>query len=289
MDAEALRQMLKRSRDAISPEAAGLPPRRDPRGGKAPGLSQTAMDHLLGRASGTYSRLERGVLDNPSPEYLRDVAQLLGFTEQEWVTLYGYARGERPPFPLLLGGAVSVPGHWIQTVQELSQPAYTCDYAGNVLAYNEAAADMFPGRRVPKNTLYFMLFDPARKEILIDWETAWAPTVVPMLRALRAQYRKNPTLQRLEVMCLADPVLADLYMKRQTIPVGLTHPDGDYKPYHHHEHGPGWMKVSVSTPLMAPTANLFLLSYHPGDRPGPCQDVTVDTSADFTGYFPAAS
>ncbi|MEU5187010.1 hypothetical protein AB0G83_07620 [Streptomyces klenkii] len=184
---------------------------------------------------------------------------------------------------------MSIPGHWVQTVQELPQAAYICDYAGNVLVHNKAAANMFPGRRMPKNTIHYMLFDKARIGVITDWETAWAPIIVPTLRALRAQYPKNSTLRWLEDMCLADPFLRSLHLQRQAVPVGLTHPDGDYRPYHHHELGPGWIKSSVSTPLMAPTASLFLLSFHPGERPAPQPEVVVETPTDFTGFFPAAA
>ncbi|GAA0455697.1 XRE family transcriptional regulator [Streptomyces stramineus] len=290
MDTEALRLMLKGARDSISPEEVGLPPRRDRRGGRAPGLPQEAIDLLTGRSIGTYSKLERGVLPNRSPEYLRDVARVLGLNEQEWVNLYGYARGERPPFHLAAGGPVNIQGQWVKTLEDSPQAAYICDYAGNVLAHNKHAADMFPDRRMPRNTLHFMLFtEQARKETLIDWETAWAPTVAPMLRALRAQYQRSSTLRQLTDMALADPFLGELYWQRQRVPVGLTHPDGDIKPWHHHQLGPGWIKMCVSTPLMAPTTSLFLLDFHPGERPEPIPDTVIDTSGDISGYFPAAA
>lgn len=266
MDAEVLRQMLTERRAAIKPESLGLI-RLDPRGRKSPGLTQAQMDDLLLRAPGTYGKLERGVLDNPTPEYLRDVAEILGLTEEEWVVFYGYARGEQPPYPLTRDGEVRVPAHWMQTMNAFSGISYLCDLEWNVLAYNEAFAAIFPGRRAPHNTMHWMLFsDDARERVLGDWEKSWAPLVAPQLRAALAQDENNRTLRALAEQCLGDPRTRDLYT---SIRPGHAHPDGAERPLHHTELGPGWVTVSVCEPVGSRGTRLYHLLFRPEGAPRP--------------------
>lgn len=292
MDAEAMRQMLSERRALISPEGLGFT-RRDPRGRRSPGLSQAHMDQLTHRSPGTYGRLERGALDSPSADYLRAVAGILKLTEQEWSAFYGYARGERPPAPLLSGAAEASRAYtWADVVEGFSSMAYACDYAGNILAYNEPLARMFPDRRVPVNTLWWLLFsDDARNKVLVDWEARWAPVLVPQIRAAAAQYPDDATLRQLKERCLADPRTRDLY---RGVPVGHAHPDGDEKPLCHAELGRGWVTMCVSVPLGAPEVRLFLLRFRPEGEPRARRpEVRVEGEGErgLAGFFtvPAAS
>ncbi|WP_372516495.1 helix-turn-helix domain-containing protein [Streptomyces noursei] len=258
--------MLSERRDLINPEGLGLT-RGDPRGRKSPGLSQSQMDQLTNRSPGTYGKLERGVLDNPSAEYLHSIAITLGLTEQEWCAFYGYAHGKQPPFLLSGDSQASISPFWMRVVEKFTSIAYVCDYAGNVLAYNDSAARVFPNRRVPVNTLWWILFnDDARNKVLMDWENSWAPVAVPQVRAAAAQHRDNPTLLRLKERCLADPRTRDLY---KGVPVGYSHPDGDERPLFHPELGPGWITMCVSAPLSSPEMRLFLLMFRRRDEPRP--------------------
>ncbi|GHF67815.1 transcriptional regulator [Streptomyces mashuensis] len=285
MDATAIRLMLSARRAAISPESLGFE-RGDPRGRKSPGLSQAHMDQLLCRAPGTYGRLERGVLDNPAPEYLRDVAVLLRFTEPEWVAFYGFVHGEQPPFPLDRDPGVALGHSWTHVVECFAEAAYVCDYAGNILTYNAAFSSLFPGRRVPANTFWWILFsEDARERVLVDWETSWAPVIVPELRAAVARKPDSPTLQTLKERCLADPRTRDLY--HGGLPIGHSHPDGDVRPVCHPEHGRGWITMCVSTPLSSPGALLFVVRFRAGERPpSPRPPVQPATDRDPAGFLP---
>ncbi|WP_369360967.1 hypothetical protein [Streptomyces sp. cg2] len=155
----------------------------------------------------------------------------------------------------------------METVERFTSIAYICDYAGNILAYNEPFARMFPNRRVPVNSLWWILFsDDARNKVLMDWENSWAPVIAPQVRAAAAQHRDNPTLLRLTERCLADPRTRDLY---KGVPAGYAHPDGDERPLFHAELGPGWVNMCVSTPLSSPEIRLFLLMFRRNNEPRP--------------------
>ncbi|MFG2093433.1 XRE family transcriptional regulator [Streptomyces sp. NPDC048612] len=225
------------------------------------------MDQLTNRSPGTYGRLERGALDNPSAEYLHAIATILELTEQEWYALYGYARGEQPPFLVSEGAQASVSPFWVAALEGFTSMAYICDYAGNILAYNDVSAMLFPDRRVPVNSLWWMLFsEDARNKVLMDWENSWAPVVASQVRAAVAQHRDNPTLLHLKERCLADPRTRDLY---KSVPSGYTHPDGDEQPLFHAELGPGWVSMCVSAPLSSPETRLFLLMFRRNGDPRP--------------------
>ncbi|GAA0387764.1 helix-turn-helix transcriptional regulator [Streptomyces luteireticuli] len=285
MDAEVLRQMLTERRAAIKPEDLGIV-RLDPRGRKSPGLTQAHMDDLLLRAPGTYGRLERGVLDNPTPEYLRDVATLLGLNAQEWVAFYGYARGELPPYPIATYTEISVPGRWTHAVQASAGQTYICDSLWNVLTFNEGFAAMFPGRRVPKNTMRWMLFDEdARNRTLIDWDTRWAPVAVPQVRLALAHHKGSPLLRELTRRALADPRTRDLYT---SVPPGHAHPDGAVRPWLHPELGPGTVTMCVSEPASSPGFRMFHMLFLPAGEQRPERaPLQVTGEHDPDDFYPA--
>ncbi|MFI1796369.1 hypothetical protein ACH427_03265 [Streptomyces sp. NPDC020379] len=284
MDREALAAMLKEARAGISPESRGIPKRLERRGGKAPGLSHSNMDYLLKR--GEYGKFERG--QRASLDYMRDVAIILDFTEQEWVRFFGLARGEHPPCDLRPNSTVLLPQVLKDMVEATTRVAYLCDHAGNVIAYNRHAAALYSADgRMPCNTLYHLLFNPeARAKTLPHWRTVWAPTLVAMLRSLSSRHKHDATLQALERLCLADPITRDLYEEHRSIPAGLSHPDGDIKPWCHPEFGPGWIRISVSTPLDLPASMFFLVDFHPGQEPPARREPQRITTTDFTDSFP---
>ncbi|MGI5340123.1 XRE family transcriptional regulator [Streptomyces sp. CA-181903] len=282
MDAEVLRQMLTERRAAVSPEGLGLV-RMDPRGRKSPGLTQAHMDHLLLRAPGTYGKLERGVLDNPAPEYLRDVAHTLGLTEQEWVVLYGYARGEQPPFPLADSSRTTTPRHWREVITESPGVTYISDSLWNVHAYSRGFAGLFPGRRVPHNTMHWMLFDESARTTLLDWENRWGPVAVPQLRLAQVRHKGDPVLQWLTDRCLADPLLSRWY---RSVPSGHAHPDGAMRPWRHPEHGPGTITMCVSELSGFPGLRQFQMMFRTDERTAPEYPESDPRTHDPAGYYP---
>ncbi|MFJ8670103.1 helix-turn-helix domain-containing protein [Streptomyces sp. NPDC093600] len=259
-----LKQLLVERRAAIDPVSAGFPPRTAGPGRRAAGLSQEQMDELLKRAPGTYNRFENGQLANPSSDFLRAVAKALRLNEQEWTFLWRLARRENPPFTLHRDSGMSVPGVWQRVVDQITGAlAYINDAEWNVLAHNQEYRHLFPGSRPPANTMRWMLLDPlARAEVLIDWDTRWAPLVMPQLRHAVEMRPHNTALARLEAEVLRDPVAGPLY--RETASAPVPYPDGSERPINHAVHGPGWVTTCVSEPVTSPGARVMLLLYTPG-------------------------
>ncbi|MFD0548566.1 helix-turn-helix domain-containing protein [Streptomyces rectiviolaceus] len=243
MNKTALRALLRERRALIAPESHGFS-RPTGQGRRARGLSQHQVDQLLHRAIGTYHRLESGSYPNPPTSLLRDVARLFGLNEQEWVSLCRYATLQEPPGPLHQSSGKEVPGVWQEAVDGIRHMAYITDASWDMLAYNEALTGMFPGRNVPSNIMRWMVLDPAGRRNLMQWHTAWAPMVLPQLRAALASRPEDNTLRQIEKEVLADPETAAPYDAGNPYP----HPDGDERPLLHAELGPGWVTMCAAQP-----------------------------------------
>ncbi|MFK0295230.1 hypothetical protein ACIQU6_32825 [Streptomyces sp. NPDC090442] len=206
------------------------------------------MDLLLGddpvtrRSPGTYGRLERGLLDNPSADYLRGVARILRFSPQEWGSLFSFARGEEPPFPLYAEAAIAVSGLGILSDETSIAIEYLADFAGNILDYNANFVGLFTDQRVPVNIHYYMLFDEhARNDLLPDWEQTWGPTTVTALRSALARHPHNPPLRKLSKLAREDARTRTLLA---TIRTGAAGDGTDERELCHPELGKGWVQVS---------------------------------------------
>ncbi|MFG2532763.1 helix-turn-helix domain-containing protein [Streptomyces sp. NPDC048516] len=276
MDATSLQTLLVKHRSLIDPEVHGLS-RPTRQGRRAPGLSQQQMDGLLHRTGGTYARLEAGRHKNPSIELLRDVALILVMSEQEWVALCRYARGEDPPSALRPRSGKIVPGMWKDAVDGISHMAYVTDCSYNLLCHNQAFAGLFPETGPPGNMMRGMLLedtfrgtlpDPrrgstARPGILTDWATVWAPYVLPQLLAARALMPDDPILKAIEHDVRDDPRTGPIYASGTATQV---HPDGNERPLLHPTLGPSWVNICAAGPLSSPNSRLMIVMVYPGEE-----------------------
>lgn len=259
MNKEALQRLLQERRAHINPQTHGLPRPTGP-GRRAPGLSQHQVDTLIGAADRTYHRLEAGSYPHPPVDLLRDVARLFRMNEQEWTSLCRYARGEDPPGPLYDTSGHAVPGAWQDAVNSFDGMAYVTDASWNLITCNTAFHRLFREGWPPGNTMRWMLLDGRRQ--LTDWPTAWAPLVMPQLRAALAQRPDDRVLTQIQDDVLADPYARSLYEAGGA----SMHPDGDQRPILHAVDGPGWVTMCVAQPLAAPGARFMLLLFRPGPR-----------------------
>ncbi|MEU1327202.1 helix-turn-helix transcriptional regulator [Streptomyces microflavus] len=258
---DALRKLLTERRGLIDPAGHGFS-RPSKQGLRAPGLTQYQVDELTGRTGGTYRRLESGRYPNPPADYLRAVAALFALNEQEWTSLCRYAGIGDPPGPLTPASGKQVPGVWQEAVDGMHHPAYITDASWELIAHNAPFAALFPGGQVPRNTMRWMVLEPAGRHMLTDWHTAWAPLVLPQLRAALAARPDDPILRGLEEEVLNDPDCAPIW----TGSVAHIHPDGDERPLLHAEAGPGWVTMCAAQPMAAPGARLIVLIFHAGEQ-----------------------
>lgn len=261
MNKKALRDLLKERRDLIQPERHGFE-RPTKQGRRAAGLTQHQVDQILHATPGKYRRLESGAWPKPDIDFVRAVAMLFALNEQEWTSLCQYAGIGNPPGPLTPRSGKEVPGVWQEAVDGMSHMAYVTDASWELLAYNAPFARLFPDGRVPENTMRWMMLDPDGRNTLTDWATAWAPLVLPQLRAALSARPNDETLKQLEKEVIADPDTAPIWDAGGA----HIHPDGDERPLLHALDGPGWVTMCAAQPMTAPGARLIVLVFHPGEK-----------------------
>ncbi|MBW5486557.1 XRE family transcriptional regulator [Streptomyces bambusae] len=222
------------------------------------------MDSLLTRSPGTYNRLENGQLAHPGTHLLTAVARTLCLDEREWVFLWQVTRKENPPHPLHGASGMSIAGVWQHVIDQLSGVmAYVSDAEFNVTACNDEFRRLFPGGQAPANVMRWLLLDTqARTDIFIDWETRWAPAMMPHLKQGVDLRPGNGGLARLERDVLDDPVAGPLYRGCAAAPAPFY--DGSELPLCHPVHGPGWITTCLAEPTTAPGAIVNFSTYTPG-------------------------
>lgn len=260
---EALRILLQRRRSELNPANYGFTRTagRRPVGG---GLSQTQVDDILGVGRGTIERLENGRLNHAPEHVLKGVGELYNLNPHEWVWLWRMTWRRDPPFPLCPDADEEIPASWQKVLDGQPHPAYLTNYRWEVVAYNDLLPSIFPGGRVPPNTVEWMLLNPDARRILGDWGQEWAPMVAPHVWAARAAHPDDEYLADLERRILEDPEAGPIYEDFGPI---FVHPDGACRPFNHPTQGPGWITMHSSIPRSSPRFVTMLMIFEQGEQP----------------------
>jgi hypothetical protein len=273
--------LLQKRRAELNPRALGLtrqaPQGRRPAGG---GLSQTQVDQLLGLGRGTYERLENGRLSNAPEHVLKSVGELFQLNTHEWTWLWRMTWRRDPPYPLRPDSDEEMPASWLRVADSLPHAVYITNHRWDVVGYNYLFPRIFPGRKIPENTMEWMLLDQDARTILGDWKTSWAPLVAPQLWSACATYPDDEVIAGLVERVLADPEAGPIY--RDFGPI-FVHPDGACRPFNHPEEGPGWMTLHTSSPKSAPRFVNMTMLFDPGEEQPPTMP---PLRAGYHGPFP---
>lgn len=272
MDSNALAGLLEARRALIDPATVpGIQVAQNPgRRAAGRGLTQSHVDKMAGYDTNTYNRLVNGKIHDPSFKLLRAYANALRLTEQEWVAMCRYARGDDPNNPLHPRSGREVPGMWKDAIDGIRHMAYVTDQSYNLLAHNQPLADLFPTMGPPPNMMEWMLLsDEARGNedtpgVLTRWRDVWVRYVLPQLRAARAAMPDDDTLARIEQAVIKDSECGPLYEERTTAQV---HPDGQERPLLHPTLGPCSAQICAAEPLSSPNARVMIVMLYPGVDP----------------------
>jgi transcriptional regulator with XRE-family HTH domain len=197
MTATELGQALRRWRDRVSPEAAGLPP-----GGhrRAAGLRREELALLAGISVDYITRLEQGRAANPSAQVVEALGRALRLSGDERAYLYGLAE-------LVVPGPDVVPGYITPSVQRLldrlvDTPVAVSDAAMTLLLANPMYAALmgdpsglrgFERNGVWRNFLGW----PTRVQHTPDERRAFEVGMVSELRTTAGRYPADRQLRRL--------------------------------------------------------------------------------------------
>ena len=192
---------LRSRREKLTPKAVGLPIGRRRR---TAGLRREEVAELAGIGVDWYIRLEQGRTVSPSVTTIDALARALRLTKAEHAHLRALARdADRRAFL-----RESVPEPLRRLVENLNAPAYITGRRWDVLAWNEAAEEIFAFSRLreeDRNSLISMLTNPkSRRLFAANWADE-ARRMVAQFRATHDLWAGDPAflelLQRLREGC----------------------------------------------------------------------------------------
>jgi transcriptional regulator with XRE-family HTH domain len=184
---------LRSRREKLAPKAVGLPVGRRRR---TAGLRREEVAQLAGIGVDWYIRLEQGRTVSPSVTTIDALARALRLNKAEHTHLKALARdGDRRAFSI-----ETVPPPIRRLLDSLDQPAYVVGRRWDVLAWNEAADEVFAFSRLPerdRNTLLCMMTNKQTRKL---FGAAWADEAKRMVAQFRATHD----------VWAGDPAFADL-------------------------------------------------------------------------------
>lgn len=164
---KALGDFLRARRHALKPEVVGIQARQRRR---TPGLRREEVAELAGIGVDWYIRLEQGRDINPSAATIDALANTLRLNAAEHDHLRALSRA----FEGAIYRREEVPETVMRIVDALDQPAYVTSVRWDVLAWNQAADDLFAFSRVReehRNTMIAVLLNPKVRELFgKGWE-----------------------------------------------------------------------------------------------------------------------
>lgn len=250
----ALAAFLRARRDALRPDALGLPPgtRR-----RTPGLRREEVAQLAGLSPTWYAWLEQGRDIAVSPHGLARLAAALRLDRAARAYLFALAdRRDPAPAP---AQPDDLPATLAACVAACTVPAYLLDRLWNVRLSNAAAAHLFAGwldQPGPHNLLRFVFLAPAARALIPDWD-ARARRVLAEFRADCAAHLEDaPVRALLAELQHAAPGFAPLWQQQ-----GVTARDGGGRHFRHPTEG--LLEFQQTTFTVAGRADLKLVMLTP--------------------------
>lgn len=161
-------------------------------------VSQAQVAAMIGFSTQWYSRLEVGELQNYSDEFLQSVSDALRLNPDEIALLFLLAGKQSPKaIPRTnLNGLESV-------LEAQPWPAYLTNQAWDLIGHNEHMRALAPSiRQGQANVMRWAFMDPAARQLLHHWDTAWAPQLLLELRSGLLRYPDDTGLNGLIVEIL---------------------------------------------------------------------------------------
>jgi transcriptional regulator with XRE-family HTH domain len=197
---------LRARRERVRPQDVGLPG-SDRR--RTPGLRREELAAVAGVSATWYTYLEQGRDIRASDEVLAAVARTLAFSPDD----HEYLRRLADPTVPLPDAGPDGPGARDDDVEHvrpevaavpglLASPAYITGRATDLLAWNAAAAALFPGLAAGQhdggrpNLARWVFLDGDARTVLVDW-TDVAQSVLSRVRAALGQHPTDPRLRHL--------------------------------------------------------------------------------------------
>jgi transcriptional regulator with XRE-family HTH domain len=199
---DRLGAFLRIRRGALQPEEVGLPKRPNRR--LTPGLRREEVAELAGISVSWYTRLEQGKDVQLSARTLHLIAAALKLSAPERDYLLTLARSETPATEPAPPATTISPTLQALLDAQGDRPAYIVDPCLNMLAWNQAANDVFGAESfgdfadLPKrerNLLWLIFSDEARR-LFMHWERH-ARLLLAQFRDASRHFVGDPWIERL--------------------------------------------------------------------------------------------
>lgn len=212
-----LGSFLRARRERVAPADVGLPGsgRR-----RTPGLRREELAALAGISTTWYTFLEQGRDVRPSHQVLTAIANALRLQEPERAHLVAIAAGDSRPVQ-----DVEFLAPEVADVPDLVQPhpAYVTGSSYDLLAYNDAAAELLSGAATGPNPnlVRWMFLDPVARDVLPEWHVV-AQGLLARLRTNAGRHPGSPRFQQLEQQLREGSPEADAWWPRYDIATSQT-------------------------------------------------------------------
>ncbi|MEU6346514.1 hypothetical protein ABZ883_36830 [Streptomyces sp. NPDC046977] len=252
----AYQDLFRQYRRSLTRSDIGLKPLSHAGSSRRP-LRQADLDEALEGGAGVYQKFESGAL-LPSPAYVRRVATLLGFSETDYYRAYqDLFPDTRPPYIRNPGDEISP--LWQQVVDGQTAMSCVVKHGGDLASCNEAFKAFFSPGELPSNIWQWLLLDPEpRDQVLLDWDTAWAPHLVARLEVAATHGPYAPQLAVLQTELESDERLQKALLNAPKLPNGWQE---THWPLRHPVHGFGTARFMTAHLDTAPGARLVTILF----------------------------
>lgn len=215
-----LGEFLRSRRRRLDPAAAGFPA-TDRR--RAPGLRREELSSIAGVTVSWLAKLEQGRAHAVSADVLDALAHALGLDAAERAHLFSLAglRVDRadPPAPRVTPALRAL----LDALEP--HPAYLLDRAWNIVAWNQAELDLYPGVAGGDgvaNLLELVFADPDLERLMVDHD-AERVRLVAQLRTHWADWPDDPELTDVvERLTASSAPFAELWAAQDVAPFVTT-------------------------------------------------------------------
>ncbi|GAB3868943.1 helix-turn-helix transcriptional regulator [Kibdelosporangium lantanae] len=186
-----LAEFLRSRRERITPAEVGLP---TDAGRRTPGLRRQEVAVLAGMSPSWYTFMEQGRGIRPSPAVLDNLARALRMTEDERRYLFRLANAPTEAPTALVADITTddLLKQLVSTHADSPYPVYAADSRGDILAWNDAAAEWYddwsPVPVEQRNIVRWIVTSPVAKHRLVRW----ADEVRDMAARFRAEAAAHP-------------------------------------------------------------------------------------------------
>lgn len=214
-----LGSFLRTRRSALRPVDVGL---EESERRHVSGLRREEVAALAGISTTWYTWIEQGREINFSPDVLDNIGRALLLSSSEVAYLKTLASDQAPLVSTL---TPDIPDA-LRNLVELHEaaPAYIATPRLDLLVWNRFVANIFDydpnSASIERNIMWRLFFDPSRKQLYVDWETA-ARGCVAVFRNTQASYYGDPHFDELLETMMASADFQRFCNDWEVLPPGI--------------------------------------------------------------------